>query len=196
MLRDKRESHRKIRKEKKRLFEHIPPRKQIDVDVNNLFLLEEFNKECFPLTIQKKKTNYIGVREIRILFSLQRVWCNFFSHDRILLIYFFISSTLLVLIGIVFLEEKIYFSIFVQHFLGAFKTSIEKPIFFFFYFPFNTLLSCYNHFSQCIEYIFTNFLCLHACMIGYISGFCNIKEINNASHIIQGALKDFTYWCK
>jgi hypothetical protein len=69
MLRDKRESHRKIRKEKKRLFEHIPPRKQIDVDVNNLFLLEEFNKECFPLTIQKK-TNYIGVREIRILFSL------------------------------------------------------------------------------------------------------------------------------
>jgi hypothetical protein len=74
------------------------------------------------------------VREIRILFSLQRVWCNFFSHDRILLIYFFISSTLLVLIGIVFLEEKIYFSIFVQHFLGAFKTSIEKPIFFFFTF--------------------------------------------------------------
>jgi hypothetical protein len=72
MLRDKRESHRKIRKEKKRLFEHIPPRKQIDVDVNNLFLLEEFNKECFPLTIQKK-TNYIGVREIRILSSLQGV---------------------------------------------------------------------------------------------------------------------------
>jgi hypothetical protein len=150
----------------------------------------------FSINHTKKKTNYIGVREIRILFSLQRVWCNFFSHDRILLIYFFISSTLLVLIGIVFLEEKIYFSIFVQHFLGAFKTSIEKPIFFFFYFPFNTLLSCYNHFSQCIEYIFTNFLCLHACMIGYISGFCNIKEINNASHIIQGALKDFTYWCK
>jgi hypothetical protein len=54
MLRDKRESHRKIRKEKKRLFKHIPTRKQIDVDVNNLFLLEEFNKECFPLTIQKK----------------------------------------------------------------------------------------------------------------------------------------------
>ena len=73
MLRDKRESHRKIRKEKKRLFEHIPPRKQIDVDVNNLFLLEEFNKECFLLTIQKKKTNYIGVREIRILSSLQGV---------------------------------------------------------------------------------------------------------------------------
>lgn len=71
MLRDKRESHRKIRKEKKRLFKHIPTRKQIDVDVNNLFLLEEFNKECFPLTIQKK--NYIGVREIRILFSLQGV---------------------------------------------------------------------------------------------------------------------------
>ena len=72
MLRDKRESHRKIRKEKKRLFKHIPTRKQIDVDVNNLFLLEEFNKECFPLTIQKK-TNYIGVREIRILSSLQGV---------------------------------------------------------------------------------------------------------------------------
>jgi hypothetical protein len=68
-LRDERESHRK----KKRLFKHIPTRKQIDVDVNNLFLLKEFNKECFPITIQKNNNNCIGVRKIRILFPLQGV---------------------------------------------------------------------------------------------------------------------------
>jgi len=54
VLRDERESHRKIKKKKKKLFKHIPTRKQIDVDVNNLFLLKEFNKKCFPLTIKKK----------------------------------------------------------------------------------------------------------------------------------------------
>jgi hypothetical protein len=44
----------KVIEKKKKLFKHIPTRKQIDVDVNNLFLLKEFNKKCFPLTIKKK----------------------------------------------------------------------------------------------------------------------------------------------